>query len=124
MKDVRISFNAEIKEGSEETLKKIITHHIDSLIDFQEFPEINMVYDAKIENLPEDDSTTRDKIYREVWKEHVMEDIRSHAEDMEVELSNDDIEDIAERYVYNGDYECNLSYWQNIENLIYTKIKS
>lgn len=124
MKDVRISFNAEIKEGSEETLKKIITHHIDSLIDFREFPEINMVYDAKIENLPEDDSTTRDKIYREVWKEHVMEDIRSHAEDMEVELSNDDIDDIAERYVYNGDYECNLSYWQNIENLIYTKIKS
>lgn len=124
MKDVKISFNAEIKEGTEETLKKIITHHIDSLINFQEFPEINMVYDAKIENLPEDESTTRDKIYREVWKEHVMEDIRSHAEDMEVELSNDDIDDIAERYVYNGDYECNLSYWQNIENLIYTKIKS
>ena len=27
-------------------------------------------------------------------------------------------ESAAERYVYDGDYDCNLPYWSNIENLL------
>ena len=27
-------------------------------------------------------------------------------------------EDVVNAYVYNRDYDCNLSYWDNIDNLI------
>ncbi len=39
-------------------------------------------------------------------------------------LSDDRIENIANRYVYEGRYDCNLSYWQNIENLIDEELRS
>jgi len=89
--------------------------------DFHEYFET----DFRIKSLPFGiewfSDELRDAIYRNVWKEHVMEDIEAHAEDIDVELSNDEIEVLAERYVYEGDYDCNLDYWQNIENLIYNR---
>lgn len=60
----------------------------------------------------------RDEIYRDVWKEHVKEDILTHAEDIDEDIDDEDAEMLAERYVYEGDYDCNLDYWANIENLI------
>jgi hypothetical protein len=27
-------------------------------------------------------------------------------------------EAVADRYCYNGDYDCNCSYWDNIDNLV------
>ena len=67
-------------------------------------------------------NTQKDDIYRMVWSDHVAEDVRAHMEENMLPSSSDIIQEIAEevanRYVYNCDYDCNASYWQNIENLI------
>lgn len=60
----------------------------------------------------------KDQIYRHLWKQHVTEDVRAHMQDMGVELTEDEIDFAAYRYVYEGNYDCNLSYWDNIENNI------
>ena len=44
----------------------------------------------------------RDKIYREVWKEHVMEDIREFLKDNDMELDEDGIDKAATLYVMHG----------------------
>ena len=65
----------------------------------------------------------RDDIYRLVWKKYVKEDVKSRIEDLHVLDKNDEnfniiVETVATRYVYDGDYDCNLTYWENIDNLI------
>lgn len=58
----------------------------------------------------------RDRIYREVWAEHVKEDALAHFEEEYGEtIDEGDAEIIAERYVFQGDYDCNQSYWNNLE---------
>ena len=64
------------------------------------------------------DWEARDAIYRHIWSEHVREDVETHLENMDETLSDDEIRTVAERYVYDGEYDCNLNYWTNIENLI------
>lgn len=60
----------------------------------------------------------QDRIYRYLWGQHVREDVISHAESIDVELDDEVIDIIVDRYVEQGDYDCNLNYWTNIENLI------
>lgn len=90
------------------------------------FREINAslthtdVLESKINELSE---IEKDKIYRMVWAERVTEDILSHAEDIGVEISKKDAEILAESYACDGEYDCNLSYWNNIENLMEDYIK-
>lgn len=60
----------------------------------------------------------KDQMYRALWITHVKEDIRTYSEDTDQILTEDDIDTIADRYVYQGDYDCNLSYWDNIQALI------
>lgn len=60
----------------------------------------------------------KDAIYRRVWYERVIEDINTHIENTDDNLSDETINKIAHRYVYNGDYDCNQSYWDNLDNLI------
>ena len=66
-------------------------------------------------------STQKDELYRMLWSDYVYGDV------MEVLKSNNDVseedyDDIANSvtnsYVYNGRYDCNLSYWDNINNLV------
>lgn len=64
------------------------------------------------------DWESRDVIYRHIWSERVREDVESHLENMDETLTDDEIRTVAERYVYQGTYDCNLNYWTNIENLI------
>lgn len=64
------------------------------------------------------DDYVKDQIYRHLWKNHVIDDVESHMEDMDVTLTKDEIDLAAHRYAYDGDYDCNLSYWDNIENRI------
>ena len=70
---------------------------------------------AVIDNLTD---TEKDRLYRHLWQDYVKEDIIAHAENMDVELTDNEIQTAAERYVYEGKYDCNLNYWNNIENLI------
>lgn len=65
------------------------------------------------------DFTQRDAIYRHLWSKYVEEDVRARAEERGIELSEDEIELVVDKYVHNGDYDCNLPYWDNIDNLIW-----
>ena len=67
------------------------------------------------------DNTTyasKDEIYRYLWSQHVKEDVENYTNEIGIELDEGEIDIIVDRYVYQGDYDCNLNYWQNIENLI------
>ena len=73
-----------------------------------------------------------DKIYRCLWFKHVKIDVKDRMVDAyedyimktNAEVVNTIIDCAAERYVYEGDYDCNQSYWENIDNLIDAEIKS
>ena len=69
----------------------------------------------KIDNMS---SYEQDQIYRYLWAQHIREDVESLCEEEEIELNDGDIDLIVEKYVYEGKYDCNLSYWTNLENLI------
>lgn len=69
------------------------------------------------------DSVTKDEIYRMLWKEYVVEDVTQHLETRDdINKSSEEmiemIDRIATRYVYDGEYDCNLPYWDNLDNLI------
>lgn len=68
----------------------------------------------------------KDEAYRYLWLSYVKTDVISHAEDEleDITLTDDEVELIARRYVYEGDYDCNLSYWQNLDNLIDETIRA
>lgn len=69
----------------------------------------------------------RDSLYRLLWAEHVREDVMSHIEERGDDIPEKDKEDLIETvanlYVYKSAYDCNLSYWENINNLIEASIK-
>lgn len=65
----------------------------------------------------------KDELYRYLWVNHVREDVRTILEEYDVPyLSDDDfdamVDDCANRFVYNGEYDCNTDYWSNLEALI------
>ena len=59
-----------------------------------------------------------DDIYRDVWSDYVEKDIRDVCSGNGISLSDDSICDAAYRYTHEGEYDCDLSYWSNIDNLI------
>ena len=63
-------------------------------------------------------STDMDMIYRKVKYQYVINDIKDRIKDTETELTDDQIAYAARRYAYDGKYDCNLSYWDNIDNCI------
>lgn len=63
-------------------------------------------------------SYEQDRIYRYLWSQYVRKDVISHAESIGIELDDGAVDMIVDRYVEQGDYDCNLNYWANIENLI------
>ena len=73
-----------------------------------------------------------DRIYRCLWFRRVRIDVKDRMVDayedyiMETnaKVVNNVIDCVAEQYVYEGDYDCNQSYWENIDNLIDAEIKS
>lgn len=59
----------------------------------------------------------KDAIYRNIWFDHVVTDIKERLDDLGETLTEDEIHFAASEYV-DGNYDCNLSYWTNIDNLI------
>lgn len=82
------------------------------------------------------DAVEKDDLYRYLWADHVREDVESRLasdyEEMMLNASGETdedhlkavVENVVERYVYDGDYDCNLSYWENIDNLIEKAMES
>lgn len=69
----------------------------------------------------------KDIAYCQLWLPHVVEDISSCMKEYlenDQYLTDDEILHAAHRYVYDGRYDCNLSYWQNLENLIDDELRN
>lgn len=74
------------------------------------------------------DTISKDTLYRRLWLDYVKADVENQLEQlplddygiesMEDEKFDELVDIIAGTYVYDGDYDCNLSYWENIDNLI------
>ena len=63
----------------------------------------------------------KDLLYRKLWYNYVLQDAQDVIEnylDIDVEKSNEMAKEVARKYVYEAEYDCNLSYWTNIEELI------
>lgn len=88
---------------------------------------INKLSENDLEKLAENlDFKTSDNLYRILHMPYVKEDVEQMIKDLEIDTSAYNLEcfidDCASRYVYDGDYDCNLSYWQNLENIIRNEI--
>lgn len=62
-----------------------------------------------------------DNIYRRVWSEHVKEDFEVRIEERfndYFDITDEDINKMVNLYVYDGQYDCEQSYWDNLDNLI------
>ena len=60
----------------------------------------------------------KDDLYRSLWAEHVREDVESFCESEDIDLSENGIDCVVEQYVYEGKYDCNRSYWDNLRELV------
>lgn len=65
----------------------------------------------------------KDYIYRKQWAKHVEEDVEALLEDdiyddMSEDTKQELISNVAYAYAFEGRYDCNLSYWNNLKNLI------
>lgn len=60
----------------------------------------------------------KEMVYRHVWSRHVLEDVKMRAEDLEEMVTDKQAAYAAHRYVYNGQYDCTASYWDNIDGVI------
>lgn len=71
----------------------------------------------------------KDNLYRYLWYPYIIEDVELYLTDnYDLEdYTEDEIENIinnvANNYVYNGKYDCNISYWNNLESMIENEIK-
>lgn len=59
----------------------------------------------------------REAIYREVWTDYVCLDVVERLEELGNHLTFGSVKRIASAYV-RGAYDCDLSYWENIDALI------
>ena len=66
----------------------------------------------------------KDQVYRYLWAQHVREDVEARLENndlvkgMSYSRRDQLVDKVVERYVYEGDYDCNTDYWSNIDALI------
>lgn len=81
---------------------------------FSSFSAEKEISDILLQELPDKD---KDTLYRKIWAEHVLEDIQSYADTAGIQISESEAKAAAKQYV-NGKYDCNLSYWENIHNLL------
>ena len=66
----------------------------------------------------------KDEIYRMVWYWHVADDVEQYLNGtLDEEETEFIVEDVANAFVYDGDYDCNKSYWDNIDTLIRERSK-
>ena len=75
------------------------------------------------------DPASKDALYRYLWADYVREDLYNRIVDLRLvdlaEEKHDEVVETAMRaYVYEGNYDCNLSYWENLDHLILDACKN
>lgn len=68
-----------------------------------------------IEKLTEEEI---DEIYRYAKCKSIAEDVKSYAEDNNIEISDADVYKAASLWVYHGLHNCEATYWDNIHAVI------
>ena len=82
---------------------------------------INHMIESKLkEKIDGLSSVQREAVYDYLHSQYVRQDIENLLSDEYEDVSVDDdfIDVCTYRYVYDGDYECNLDYWTNLKNII------
>lgn len=67
---------------------------------------------------------TRDRIYRVQLMWHTAKDIVARADYNGIHLYSDEVNNAASRYAFDGEYDCNLDYWSNMDVLIDYELES
>lgn len=111
---------ADIPDDAEEIADYLSDKYAFCVISFEIQPDFKKpMTDEELHKMIDSlSSYEQDRIYRYLWGQHVREDVISHAENIGIGLDDGIIDTIVDRYVERGDYDCNLDYWTNIENLI------
>lgn len=111
---------ADIPDDTEEIADYLSDKYAFCVISFEIQPDFKKpMTDEELHKMIDSlSSYEQDRIYRYLWSQHVREDVISHAENIGIGLDDGIIDTIVDRYVERGDYDCNLDYWTNIENLI------
>lgn len=60
----------------------------------------------------------KDSLYRYFWSQRVRTDVVEYCKSNDLVLTDQNIDLVVDRYVNMGDYDCNISYWDNIHNLV------
>ena len=63
------------------------------------------------------DATEKDALYRKLWSDYVRSDVETNIAYEGKELNEAGIENVVNRYVYQGDYDCE-PYWDDINRLV------
>ena len=66
----------------------------------------------------------KNEIYDAIRKEHIAEDIMDYAPTCGVVLTDKQVKYVAELYVDHAHYDCNHSYWENIESVIRESVET
>lgn len=88
----------------------------------KEIDKLDRINREKLDELlTELNYSTSNYIYRRLWANHVKEDIVSRIKDnfSWLKYSDKDIEECAKRYAFECNYDCNCTYWTNIDAVIY-----
>lgn len=107
---IKLEFNASTATLTCD-LKNITSALLQTYKQINNADNIDTQCDEIISNLS---SAQKDLIYRKLWYNHVLEDVDSTF----VNATNAVKEEVARRYVYDGDYDCNFSYWDNLQVLV------
>lgn len=102
-------------EGSDSELERLMEEHDKNVCNDM----VNKFATAEPSLIIEHMSSgQKDDSYRMLWAEQVEQDVKDRMEDINVLLDNDSIQSVVHRYVYEGEYDCNHSYWDNLDTLI------
>ena len=63
-------------------------------------------------------TSAQNAVHRYIQHLNVKVDIENYAREQGLNLTKQEIEKAADLYVYDCKYDCNLSYWDNISNVI------
>ena len=64
------------------------------------------------------DDATKRELYTLLRKEYVREDVRNHMLTIDKSLAGERVENVVNAYVCDCRYDCDRSYWDNLETLI------
>lgn len=73
----------------------------------------------KIDKLNENE---RNEVFKYLWSKYIKEDVQYICEEFNIKLDDTHIDRIVYDYVYNGNYDNDISYWDNIKAVIRKEI--